>query len=63
MKEQLNNYKTYLTGIQKSMVYYDILNPFITYLGENNIDFITITKDDIAKYFTIKSIRRGLLTY
>lgn len=54
MKEQLNNYKTYLTGIQKSMVYFDILNPFIIYLGENSIDFITITKDDIAKYFTAK---------
>jgi len=57
MKEQLNNYKTYLTGIQKSMVYYDILNPFITYLGENNIDFNTITKDQIAHYFTIKEYK------
>lgn len=57
MKTQLNNYKTYLTGIQKSMVYYDILSPFITYLGENNIDFNTITKDQIAHYFTIKEYK------
>lgn len=57
MKTKLETYKTYLIGMKKSLVYYDILNPFITYLGENNIDFNTITKDQIAHYFTIKEYK------
>jgi integrase/recombinase XerD len=57
MKNKLNLYKTYLTGIKRSLVYIDILNPFITYLGENKIDFNTITKDQIAEYFTKKNYK------
>jgi integrase len=57
MNIQLTAYKNYLTGIKRSLVYVDVLNPFLDYLVEKNIDFLNVTKDDIARYFTEKNYK------
>ena len=57
MKIQLENYKKYLEGIKKSLVYYNYLRPFVAYLSEREIDFSLITKDQIANYLTEKNYK------
>lgn len=56
MNNQLNNYKTYLINTQKSLTYYNNLAPFFIYLKEKKIDFNSMTKDQIAEYFTAKEL-------
>ena len=57
MNTQLETYKNYLQNIKKSLVYYNYLCPFFEYLEKNNLDFLTITKDQIAVYFNTKIIK------
>ena len=57
MKERLETYKNYLQNIKKSLVYYNYLCPFFEYLEKNNLDFLTITKDQIAVYFNTKNYK------
>ena len=57
MKNNLKKYKDYLIGIKQSLVYYDILNPFISYIEEKKINFSQISKDQLAKYFTEKKYK------
>jgi len=57
MNDQLIAYKNYLTGIKRSLVYVDVLNPFLDYLAEKNINFSDVTKDQIAGYFTEKKYK------
>jgi integrase/recombinase XerD len=51
MKTNLNDYKTYLTNIHRSLVYYNYLNVLFVYLKKNNLDFETLTKEQLANYF------------
>jgi integrase len=55
MKTQLETYKTYLTNLHKSMVYYNYLKPLSDYLTEKNLQFETLTKEQLAQYFTDKT--------
>jgi site-specific recombinase XerD len=55
MKEQLEIYKTYLLNIKRSLVYYNYLVPFFEYLQEKNLIFETLTKEQLAQYFSDKS--------
>lgn len=54
MNEKLEKYKTYLTNLKKSLVYYNFLVPLFDYLKEKNLEFETITKEQLAQYFTDK---------
>jgi integrase/recombinase XerD len=54
MKEQLEIYKTYLLNIKRSLVYYNYLKPLSDYLTEKNLQFGTLTKEQLAQYFTDK---------
>jgi len=54
MKEQLEIYKKYLLNIHRSLVYYNFLNPFFEYLETKEIIFETLTKEQLAQYFTDK---------
>jgi len=54
MKEKLENYKTYLINTHKSLVYYNYLSPFMTYLEDKKIEFNSLTKEIIAQYFSDK---------
>jgi integrase/recombinase XerD len=55
MIEQLEIYKTYLINIKRSLVYYNYLCPLFSYLTEKNLSFETLTKEQLAQYFTDKS--------
>lgn len=55
MKTQLETYKTYLINLHKSMVYYNYLKPLSDYLTEKNLQFETLTKEQLAQYFTDKN--------
>jgi integrase/recombinase XerD len=52
MTNKLNDYKTFLINTQKSTVYYNFLSPFFSYLDDKKIDFDTLTKEQIAQYFS-----------
>lgn len=54
MKKQLETYKTYLLNIKRSLVYYNFLIPLAGYLQEKNLQFETITKEQLAQYFSDK---------
>lgn len=54
MKNKLNDYKTYLINIHRSLVYYNFLIPLSEYLQEKNLTFETLTKENLAQYFTDK---------
>jgi integrase/recombinase XerD len=55
MKTQLETYKTYLLNIKRSLVYYNYLIPLSEYLEEKNLTFETLTKEQLAQYFTDKT--------
>lgn len=57
MKTKLENYKTYLINLKKSLVYYQYLKVFFQYLELNQLDFYSITKDQIAEYFAFKKYK------
>jgi len=57
MLEQLQKYKEYCFNLKKSLVYYDILKPFFTYLKDNQIEFQIITKDEIGIYVKNKDYK------
>jgi len=52
MNTELLTYKTYLINIKKSTSYYDRLKVLFEYLESKGIDFITITKEQLAQFFT-----------
>jgi len=54
MNELLNNYKIYLNNIHRSLVYYNYMRPFIKYLSDNKLDFKSLNKEELAKYFNFK---------
>jgi integrase/recombinase XerD len=54
MKTKLEAYKLYLINIHRALTYYNFLRPFFNYLEKENIDFMTMTKDQLANYFTIR---------
>jgi len=54
MNQKLNEYKTYLINLHKSLVYYNYLNVLLPYLEEKNLQFETLTKEQLAQYFTDK---------
>jgi site-specific recombinase XerD len=51
MREKLEQYKQYLINIHRSLVYYNFLNPFFKYLEKEQLEFSTLTKDQLAYYF------------
>lgn len=51
---KLTDYKTYLLNLKRSIVYYNYLCPLFDYLSENNLEFETLTKEQLAQYFTDK---------
>jgi integrase/recombinase XerD len=55
MNNQLENYKTYLINLHRSLVYYNFLIPLFAYLEEKNFQFETLNKEQIAQYFTDKN--------
>jgi integrase/recombinase XerD len=55
MKTKLNDYKTYLINIKRSLVYYNYLIGLADYLEEKNLTFETLTKEQLAQYFTDKN--------
>jgi len=46
----LEQYKTYLQNIQRSLCYYNYLRPLFNFLEKANIDFFAISKDQLAQY-------------
>jgi integrase len=54
MNTELLTYKAYLINIKKGTSYYDRLKVLFEYLESKEIDFITITKEQLAQYFTDK---------
>lgn len=59
MNERLNDYKTYLINLHKSLIYYNYLMPLVEYLQEKNLTFETLTKEELAQYFTDKKYKSG----
>jgi len=57
MKTKLEAYKNYLLNIHKSLVYYNFLKPLANYLEEKNIQFETLTKDQLAQYFNDRNYK------
>ena len=57
MNQKLNEYKTYLTNLHKSLVYYNYLNVLLPYLEEKNLQFETLTKEQLAQYFSDKNYK------
>jgi integrase/recombinase XerD len=57
MLEQLEKYKNYCINLKKSLVYYDILKPFLIYLNKKQLNFLLLSKDDIANYLQIKNYK------
>ena len=57
MLESLKNYKVYLLNIHRSLVYFNYLSPLFNYLEEKKLEFATITKDQLANYFTEKKYK------
>jgi integrase len=55
MNKQLEVYKNYLINIKRSQVYVNFLIPLFDYLEEKNLQFETLTKEQLAEYFTIKN--------
>ena len=53
----LEEYKTYLINIHRSLVYFNYLRPLFTYLEEQKLEFATINKDQLANYFTEKKYK------
>lgn len=49
------DYKQYLLNLKLSLVYYNYIRIFIAYLENNKLEFETITKEQLAEYFKIKS--------
>lgn len=54
MNTQLETYKTYLVNIKRSLVYVNFLIPLFEYLDKNKLLFETLTKEQLAQYFTFK---------
>lgn len=54
MIQELINYRSYLINIKRSLVYYNYLCPLFDYLIEKNLTFETLTKEQLAQYFTDK---------
>jgi site-specific recombinase XerD len=57
MKSKLEEYKNYLLNLKKSLVYYNFLIPLSNYLLEKNLQFETLTKEQVAQYFTDKNYK------
>jgi integrase/recombinase XerD len=57
MKTKLEVYKTYCLNIKKSLVNYNYLRPLCKYLEEKKLEFSTLTKDNLAQYFTDKNYK------
>jgi len=55
MNEALERYKTYLINIKRSLIYHQYMDVFFKYLEEKNLAFETITKEQLAQYFTDKT--------
>ena len=55
MNTQLEQYKIYLLNIHRSLVYINFLIPLFEYLEEKNLTFDTLTKEQLAQYFSDKS--------
>jgi site-specific recombinase XerD len=54
MNSKLEEYKTYLINLKRSLVYVNFLIPLFEYLEEKKLEFETITKEQLAQYFTDK---------
>lgn len=54
MNSKIEIYKTYLINIKRSQVYVNFLIPLFEYLEEKNLTFETLTKEQLAQYFTDK---------
>ena len=54
MKIKLETYKTYLINLKRSLVYYNYLIPLSEYLEEKKLVFDTLTKEQLAQYFSDK---------
>lgn len=59
MIERLNDYKTYTLNLKKSLIYFNCLCPLSEYLQEKNLVFGTLTKEQLAQYFTDKNYKAG----
>jgi len=57
MLKKLFEYKTYCLNIKKSLVNYNYLIVFFKYLIEKNLEFHTLTKDQLAQYFADKNYK------
>ena len=57
MKINLETYKTYLINIKRSLVYYNYLKSLSEYLEKNKLQFETLTKEQLAQYFTDKNYK------
>lgn len=51
---KLEEYKIYLSNIKMSNIYFNYMKLIFEYLDSNNIKFETITKEQIAQYFSDK---------
>src|SRR5574343_1365582 len=54
MNENLERYRTYLINTKRSLVYYNYVKPLCAYLEEKQLQFETITKEQLAQFFTDK---------
>jgi integrase len=56
---KLQEYKIYLQNLKKSIVYYDFLKILFNYLEEKNIDFMNLSKEQLAQYFKDKNYSKN----
>ena len=52
MNERLISYKSYLIGIHRSDNYFCKMRVLFSYLEKNNIQFVELTKEQLAEFFT-----------
>jgi integrase len=57
MVNKLENYKTYLLNIKRSLVNYNYLRVLFPYLENLKIDYYKMTKDELANYFQFKKYK------
>ena len=57
LHKKLENYSIYLTNLKKSKVYINYLNPLFNYLDKHNLQFETLSKEQLAQYFADKEFK------
>jgi integrase/recombinase XerD len=52
---KLEVYREYLINIKRSLVYYNYLRVLFPYLENKHLDYLGLTKEQLAEYFTVKN--------